>query len=289
MVKFNIFESEIHCLLNEESPFQKIVDALLPKKNPVKNYYPNIKGWGGLVNISLHDATIKVVDEIKKLRNSPLDRWVSKYDSPESHANDAGESIGEGLQINRRAQTPQETEAIRSRVKSFEQKAQETTEAQQARETQSQETKLPSDVKVVTGTDLLSDEGRSIYKIFRDKWPEFLDRVENAVVGMAQQRGSLSLYGMSSYEILAGRGRFSRRTGDIRLSGKQGVTTIDPRALSAFEENIMKPIFVDTKILIHCTHEQWDKISKGGYIYRGIMGAEKQIYSAGKNTPKVSL
>lgn len=121
--------------------------------------------------------------------------------------------------------------------------------------------------------------------IYKDKWNDFLNTVQNGVVGAGQHRFKT---GANAYSILTGSApRTYGRTGMINYKTTQAV---GPEILKNFHEKIMLPLFIKpSNVLLYATAEQWNSISKGGVLYKTVTGLGKQIYTAGQNAPRVSL
>lgn len=121
-------------------------------------------------------------------------------------------------------------------------------------------------------------------KIYRDLWEDFLDNILNATVG-ASQRGWAQ--GPNLYNILTG-GQESKYTGRAGLRYKK-IQTIEPKFLKQMHEKIMIPLFIQPRTLIYATDEQWKNIMEGGRLYKAATWLGKQAFTAGQNSPKVSL
>lgn len=121
-------------------------------------------------------------------------------------------------------------------------------------------------------------------KIYRDLWEDFLDNILNATVGAAQRGWA---QGPNLYNILTG-GQESKYTGRAGLRYKK-IQTIEPKFLKQMHENIMIPLFIQPRTLIYATDEQWKNIMEGGRLYKAATWLGKQAFTAGQNSPKVSL
>ena len=122
--------------------------------------------------------------------------------------------------------------------------------------------------------------------IYRDQWGEFVSNVQNAVVGTSQ-RGYTA--GGDLPSILRGRTMSSKfvKRGEKELS-KLG--TLDPALLKQVHNNTMVPLFLQKKpLLLYATQEQWESVSEGGRLGKGVTGLGSQAYAAGAGRPKVSL
>jgi hypothetical protein len=52
----------------------------------------------------------------------------------------------------------------------------------------------------------------------------------------------------------------------------------------------MIPLFLKNKpTMLYATPDQWESISQGGRLGKGLTGLGAQAYAAGANRPKVSL
>lgn len=121
-------------------------------------------------------------------------------------------------------------------------------------------------------------------KIYRDLWEDFLDNILNATVGASQRGWS---QGPNLYNILTG-GQESKYTGRAGLRYKK-IQTIEPKFLKQMHEKIMIPLFIQPRTLIYATDEQWKNIMEGGRLYKAATWLGKQAFTAGQNSPKVSL
>lgn len=121
-------------------------------------------------------------------------------------------------------------------------------------------------------------------KIYRDLWVDFLDNILNATVGAAQRGWA---QGPNLYNILTG-GQESKYTGRAGLRYKK-IQTIEPKFLKQMHENIMIPLFIQPRTLIYATDEQWKNIMEGGRLYKAATWLGKQAFTAGQNSPKISL
>jgi hypothetical protein len=175
------------------------------------------------------------------------------------------------------------------------QKSKETRSGNKSKKEQAQEAaiaKTLSDLlerQARLGTDFIDVElwessGGKTCCIYKDKWNEFLDIVQNAIVGASQRS---YLVGASAYNILRGEGGRSPKG----IAPYTQTQVIQPKLLEAFHEQIMKPLFLakPNNVLIYATAEQWKSITAGSSLYKGTVGALHQAMTAGKNAPKVTL
>lgn len=142
--------------------------------------------------------------------------------------------------------------------------------------------KIDTIENTVEGVSILK---RDDYTIYKDKWTDFLNTVQNGIVGTGQQKYKT---GANPYAILRGAapGTYGKK-GEISFAK---TPAINPEILKNFHERIMIPLFMkNPDVLLYATPEQWASISKGGIPYKGITGLGKQIFSAGQNAPKVTL
>lgn len=123
-------------------------------------------------------------------------------------------------------------------------------------------------------------------RIYRNLWGDFLDTLLNAVVG-ASQRGWGT--GPDVHSLLYGgqKGKASFR-GSVKYSSAD-VATISPEIQKKFHEGFMTKFFLNPRILIYCTPEQWKSISEGGRLFKAATATGQQAWTAGQNRPKVSL
>jgi hypothetical protein len=127
---------------------------------------------------------------------------------------------------------------------------------------------------------------RNDITVYRDQWVNFLNTLQNAIVGSGQQQFAK---GANVYSILQGRRPAQHdRKGALEYKTAK---TLSPDILKKFHEKIMIPLFMKkpNNVLIYCTREQWDSISQGGRLYKAGTFTGKQVFTAGQNTPKVSL
>lgn len=129
--------------------------------------------------------------------------------------------------------------------------------------------------------EFLNDEG----KIYRNLWIDFLRKLSNATVE-ASQKGWTSP--VSTFSLVTGKlyGKYAGRSGERKFE----TSTISPQILESFHNKVMVTRFLTKpNVLIYCTPEQWKSISEGGKLYKGATGLGRQAFTAGKNTPKVTL
>ena len=135
---------------------------------------------------------------------------------------------------------------------------------------------------MVPGTTFL----RTDVTVYRDQWENFLNIVQNGIVGSGQ-RGYTTGANVNSILVGAAPGTYHKK-GEVKYT-EQG--TMSPDVMKKFHEKIMMPLFMSGKnsVLIYATPEQWGSISKGGRLYKGVTGAGKEAFQAGQKIPKVRL
>ena len=135
---------------------------------------------------------------------------------------------------------------------------------------------------MVPGTTFL----RTDISVYRDQWENFLNIVQNGIVG-SSQRGYAAGANVNSILTGSAPGTY-RKKGEVKYA-EQGA--ISPDVMKKFHEKIMIPLFMGGKnnVLIYATPEQWESISQGGRLYKGVTGAGKETWQAGQKIPKVRL
>ena len=121
-------------------------------------------------------------------------------------------------------------------------------------------------------------------KVYRDEWDAFINDIKGGVVGASQTGWAR---GANLYNLLVGKAEAGARR-KIEFTAS---SAIDPKILKQVHDTIMAPLFMSkqSNVMIYATPEQWDSISQGGRLYKGITNALGQGYQAGAHTPKVSL